>query len=75
MKIELFKRLLAKGLKINCQDNNGRTALHYAVAKACGDYEEMTEFEEFVIANGAKVDIACNEGRYPLHYAFTQLEK
>lgn len=74
-KIELFQRLLQLGLDINLQDDFGRTTLHYVVAKACGDYEEMTEFEEFLIASGAKLNIPCNEGRYPLHYAFTMLEK
>ena len=67
-------KLLDKGLDINSKDSKGRTALHYAVSEVCGDYEEMTEFEEFLISRGAKLNIACEQGRYPLHYAFTQLE-
>lgn len=53
---ETLKYLLAQGCDINAQEENGRTALHYAL-----DLENKALIK-FLIENGADINIEDNEG-------------
>ena len=55
--------LISNGADINARDNNGKTALSYAVENG------YTEIAELLIAKGADVNARDGNGRTPLWYA------
>ncbi|XP_057309492.1 poly [ADP-ribose] polymerase tankyrase-like isoform X2 [Hydractinia symbiolongicarpus] len=71
--LAILKCLLQAGGNVHGRDNEGRTALHYAVNATTGDYETLTEVENFLVDSGARRDLVDKFGRLPLHYAFTKM--
>lgn len=69
----ILKCLLQAGGNVNAKNNEDRTALHYAVNATTGDYETLTEVENFLVDSGARRDLVDRFGRLPLHYAFTKM--
>ena len=51
--------LCEQGLEINMQNNNGNTALHYAIAN------QLYSIADILTRFGAREDIANNKGLYP----------
>lgn len=55
--------LIARGIDVNRQDSEGRTALAYAATLKRGDVADL------ILAAGGRVDIADRHGNQPLWYA------
>lgn len=62
--LDTVKRLVTRGVAINAQDSEGRTALHHA-AKA-NDAKVRDEMMHYLIKNGASLDIKDTRGFTPL---------
>ena len=60
---QMLNLLLLRGADINAKDQDGWTALHYAVL-----YEHKDNVK-LLIQKGAEIDVATNDGEYPLHIA------
>ncbi len=60
------ERLIAAGLDVHAQDDNGDTALHLAVAD---DFHMREKLIEKLIEAGASLDIFNEKGQQPLHRA------
>lgn len=61
--IEIMDLLLKAGLNTNIQDDEGKTALHYAV-----DYNSL-ENVKLILKSSAKPNLQDKDGKTPLHYA------
>jgi ankyrin repeat protein len=64
--IAILQRILDKGIDINLRDNEGKTALFWAV-----QYNWLPE-SKFLLEHHANPNIADNSGIYPLHFATHQ---
>lgn len=59
--LKIVKFLLKKGCGINCQDNTGRTPLHWAVLR------DNMDIVKYLVEKGACLTIKDNEGATPIH--------
>ncbi|KAJ5359010.1 uncharacterized protein N7496_011423 [Penicillium cataractarum] len=66
--IDAFK-LLCSGSDINARDNQGETALHYAVRghACCGGSKHFGTILRFMLENGAGADVINTNGQTVLH--------
>lgn len=62
--IEVATLLINKGADVNCQDDLGRTPLHYAV------FAGHTEFIQLLLKSNANPDIKDDAGTTPLMHAY-----
>lgn len=65
-KLDLVRAALKAGTRVDTQDGNGRTALHYAAMR------NQPALFELLVERGARVDIADGYGKLPLHFAAEQ---
>ena len=82
--VETVRLLLKHGSAVNCMNDEGNTAMHYAALSEksfwCGDnlhsFDYLDENEAKIVAllieNGADPDIPNKEGATPLWYAVSQ---
>ncbi|KAL8756639.1 MAG: hypothetical protein Q9199_002793 [Rusavskia elegans] len=66
-KVTMAQSLVAKGARVNCQDEMGATPLHYAVSMVSPDCELI----EFLLKNGADLNSEERSGKTPLHLVST----
>lgn len=64
-------KLLLKTCDVNALDEDGRSALHYAVSEfAISKRETLNPIENQLLFAGANVNVIDKYGRTPVHYAF-----
>jgi ankyrin repeat protein len=66
--IEVMEWLIANGIDINSQDENGQTPFHYAVTT----HNSKTNIVKWLLAHGAHSNSQDNKGRTPFYYAVTK---
>merc|ERR1712098_98886 len=67
-RFETVKKLLAKGAEIDAADDEGHTALYFAVSG--GTYGSPTKTVEVLLSQGADPNLATTQGTTPLHVAY-----
>lgn len=65
-KVDVVKAELAKGVHVDTQDGDGRTALHYAAMR------DQPALFELLVKRGARVDIPDGYEKLPIHFAAEQ---
>ena len=63
--LEIIKHLIKSGANLNAKDNDGKTALMYAV-----DGIESLDIVKLLINSGADVNIKDNDGENALDHAY-----
>ena len=63
--MDLFKKILKKTIDINAQDNDGKTALHWAIWKL----KSKTKVEELLNDNRVEINVETHENFTTLHFA------
>jgi ankyrin repeat protein len=67
--LELIEELIRRGVDLNKQDNEGRTAIEYAVVRKRRDAVEL------ILKSGGRLNISNSHGNRPLWYAVNDLEQ
>ncbi|RUS75226.1 hypothetical protein EGW08_017016, partial [Elysia chlorotica] len=68
--LKVVDKLAEKGCNFNCKDNDGKTALHYAVRAHTGDMAASMELEVKLLQLGSDPSIQDAMGRTALHYIY-----
>ena len=65
--VQALVYMLKKGAKVNCQDENGHSALHLAALSR--NSESAAQITKCLVSNGANVETRSRLGETPLHAA------